>query len=185
MNVHDSEKISGVLSREGHCPVEDPRDSDLIIFNTCSIREKAEQKFFSQLGRIRRLKKKKPHLKIAVAGCIAQQQGGRIFKRAPYVDLVFGPQIIHLLTGLIEARVPVVANDDNPEISETELPALRRRGSRAWVSIMYGCNNFCSYCVVPYTRGRERSRPSPNILREIEDLAQQGFREVIFLGQNV
>lgn len=185
MNVHDSEKISGVLIREGHCPVDDPRDSDLIIFNTCSIRAKAEQKFFSQLGRIRRLKEKNPHLKIAVVGCIAQQQGGRIFKRAPYVDLVLGPQNIHLLTGLVEAGVPAVANDDNPEIAEMELPAVRRQGGRAWVSIMYGCNKFCSYCVVPYTRGRERSRPSRNILREIEGLAEEGFSEVTFLGQNV
>jgi len=185
MNVHDSEKISGVLCNEGFSPSDDPGDSDLIIFNTCSIRQKAEQKFFSELGRIRRLKKKNPNLRIAVAGCIAQQQGKKIFRRAPYVDFVFGPQNIHLLNELIKTGVASVATEDNPDVADSDLPAARGAGGRAWVSIMYGCNNFCSYCVVPYTRGPERSRPSQNILREISGLADEGYKEVTLLGQNV
>lgn len=184
MNVHDSEKMAGILDREGYCLSDDPGDSDLIIFNTCSIRQKAEQKFFSRLGRIKNLKKRNPRLRIAVAGCIAQQQGKRIFQRAPYVDFVFGPQNIHLLHDLLRGR-STVADQDNPEIGEMDLPALRKSGGRAWVSIMYGCNNFCSYCIVPYTRGPERSRPSENILFEISELAGEGFREVTLLGQNV
>lgn len=185
MNVHDSEKISGVLSQEGYCPSHNPKDSDIIIFNTCSIRHKAEQKFFSDLGRIKTLKKRKPDLKIAVAGCIAQQQGKEIFKRAPYVDFVFGPQNIHKLNDFLKGGSLVTANEDNPLIAETDLHVSRMTKGRAWVSIMYGCNNFCSYCVVPYTRGRERSRPSENIIREINGLAEKGYKEVTLLGQNV
>lgn len=185
MNVHDSEKISGVLCREGYSPAQSPGDSDLIIFNTCSIRQKAEQKFFSELGRIRMLKKENPRLRIAVAGCIAQQQGKKIFRRAPYVDFVFGPQNIHLLNELLNTGAASVATEDNPDVAGVDLPVTRGGGSRAWVSIMYGCNNFCSYCVVPYTRGRERSRPSENILLEIGELAAQGYKEVTLLGQNV
>lgn len=185
MNVHDSEKISGVLNEEGFSPAERPADSDLIVLNTCSIREKAEQKFFSELGRIKRLKRKNPKLKIAVAGCIAQQMGNEIFGRAPYVDFVFGPQNIHLLRNLIKTDKADAATEDNPEVAEIDLPVKRAKGGRAWVSIMYGCNNFCSYCIVPFTRGRERSRPSGNIIREIEDLVKGGFKEVTLLGQNV
>jgi len=185
MNVHDSEKISGVLSREGYSPAGAPGDSDLIIFNTCSIRQKAEQKFFSELGRIRKLKKKNPNLMIGVAGCIAQQQGKKIFRRAPYVDFVFGPQNIHLLGELITTAAASVATEDNPDVANADLPVTRGAGGKAWVTIMYGCNNICSYCIVPYTRGRERSRPSENILREIKELAARGCKEVTLLGQNV
>lgn len=185
MNVHDSEKISGVLDQKGYCPTHSPKESDIIIFNTCSIRHKAEQKFFSELGRAKILKKRKPDLKIAVAGCIAQQQGEEIFKRAPYVDFVFGPQNIHKLADFLNGDSDVTACEDNPLIAETDLPVSRRSGGRAWVSIMYGCNNFCSYCVVPHTRGRERSRPSENIFREIRGLVEKGFKEVTLLGQNV
>jgi tRNA-2-methylthio-N6-dimethylallyladenosine synthase len=185
MNVHDSEKISGVLTGEGYTHAENVKDSDLIIFNTCGIRQKAEQKFFSDLGRIKSLKRKRPDLKIAVAGCIAQQMGEGIFRRAPYVDFIFGPQNIHRITDLIQRKSSGIANDDNPEIADADLPVLRKEKGRAWVSIMYGCDNFCSYCIVPYTRGRERSRPSGNILKEIKGLSQEGFREVTLLGQNV
>jgi len=185
MNVHDSEKISGVLTNEGYSQAESIKDSDLLIFNTCSIRQKAEQKFFSDLGRVKTLKRKKPNLKIAVAGCIAQQMGEQIFKRAPYVDFVFGPQNIHRITDLVERRSSGIANDDNPDIADADLPVLREEKGRAWVSIMYGCNNFCSYCIVPYTRGEEKSRPARNILKEIEELSSKGFREVTLLGQNV
>jgi len=186
MNVHDSEKMAGVLSGEGYRPTDDPKEADIIIYNTCSIREKAEQKFFSELGRIKPLKRKRPHLKIAVAGCIAQQKGKAVFARAPHVDLVLGPQNIHLLGGLVRNdRGRAVANEDNPFIAESDLPVLRKPGGRAWVSIMYGCNNYCSYCIVPFTRGRERSRPSGSVAQEIAGLAVQGFKEVTLLGQNV
>jgi tRNA-2-methylthio-N6-dimethylallyladenosine synthase len=177
--------MSGVLTREGYSQVESARDSDLIIFNTCGIRQKAEQKFFSDLGRIKSLKKKRPGLKIAVAGCIAQQMGEQIFRRAPYVDFVFGPQNIHRITDLIQGKPSGLANDDNPGIADMDLPVLREEKGRAWVSIMYGCNNFCSYCIVPYTRGKERSRPSVKILKEIRGLSLEGVKEVTLLGQNV
>lgn len=185
MNMHDSEKMAGILLREGYTLTETPNDADLIIFNTCNIRQKAEQKFQSELGRTRFLKIEKPFLKIAVAGCIAQQRGRGIFKRNPHVDYVFGPQNIQKLRDMIRAGETVVSIEDNPEIGQVDLPALRKDSIRAWVSIMYGCDNFCSYCVVPYTRGRERSRPSKNIYNEICELALSGFKEVTLLGQNV
>lgn len=185
MNVHDSEKMAGILDEKGYYMTKDPGEADLIIYNTCSIREKAEQKFFSDLGRVKSFKKRKPKLRIAVAGCIAQQQGERILRRAPHVDFVFGPQNINQLPDLINMPSRTTASEDNPEIAETDLPVKRNSGGRAWVSIMYGCDNFCSYCIVPYTRGREKSRPSANILREIRELADNGYKEVTLLGQNV
>jgi len=185
MNVHDSEKMLGVLQKEGYSQANDPLMADLIIFNTCSIRQKAEQKFYSELGRIKPYKKKKPDIKIAVAGCIAQHEGENIFKKAPYVDFIFGPQNIHILEGLTSGRTAPVAIKDNPEITIRDLPAKRSDGIKAWVTIMYGCNNFCSYCIVPFTRGRERSRPSENIYSEVKELAGKGYREITLLGQNV
>lgn len=185
MNVHDSEKVLGVLQEEGYSRTDDPRKADLIIFNTCSIRQKAEQKFYTQLGRTKSLKKKKPKVKIAVAGCIAQHEGEDIFKKAPHVDFVLGPQNIHILKDLVAGSIPSVAIEDNPEIAITDLPVKRMDGVKAWVAIMYGCNNFCSYCVVPYTRGRERSRPSENIYSEVVELAKEGYKEITLLGQNV
>jgi len=185
MNVHDSEKIAGVLSKEGYTPVDNPKEADLIVFNTCSIRQKAEQKFFSELGRMKSLKKRRPELRIAVAGCIAQQQGEGIFEKVPHVDYVFGPQNIHLLRDVLGSHPPVVMDQDNPSIAEKDLPVQRSEKGRAWVTIMYGCNNYCTYCIVPYTRGRERSRPSANILGEISELAEWGCKEVTLLGQNV
>ena len=185
MNVHDSEKILGVLETEGFIRTDNPRFADLIIFNTCSIRQKAEQKFYSELGRIKSYKKINPRLKIAVAGCIAQQEGKKIFKRARHVDFVFGPQNIMALKHFAaEGHVPV-AIEENPLIAIEDLPARRSAGISAWVTIMYGCNNFCSYCVVPYTRGRERSRPSEHIVAEVSKIAKEGYREVTLLGQNV
>lgn len=185
MNVHDSEKMLGVLGREGYAATDNPVEADLIIFNTCSIRQKAEQKFFSELGRMKPLKRKKPGMKIAVAGCIAQQEGGKILKRAPHVDFIFGPQNIHILRDVASGNARHVALDENPEIATTDLPAERGDTLRAWVTIMYGCNNFCSYCIVPYTRGRERSRPSDHICSEVYELAKKGCREITLLGQNV
>ncbi|MCX5718308.1 MAG: tRNA (N6-isopentenyl adenosine(37)-C2)-methylthiotransferase MiaB [Nitrospirae bacterium] len=184
MNVHDSEKMSGILKAEGYAEAANTEDADLIIFNTCSIRQKAEQKFRSELGRIKLLKSKNPLLKIAVAGCIAQQRGRDILKRNPHVDYVFGPQNIHKLSAMLTTNA-MVCIEDNPEIQHTDLPAERKENLKAWISIMYGCNNFCSYCIVPYTRGRERSRPSQNIYEEIHELADKGFKEVTLLGQNV
>ncbi len=185
MNVHDSEKILGVLEPEGFLQTDNPRSADLIIFNTCSIRQKAEQKFYSELGRIKSYKKLNPRLKIAVAGCIAQQEGKNIFKRAPHVDFVFGPQNIRALKHFVADGYVPVAIEENPLIATEDLPARRSAGISAWVTIMYGCNNFCSYCVVPYTRGRERSRPSEHIVAEVSKIAEEGYREITLIGQNV
>jgi tRNA-2-methylthio-N6-dimethylallyladenosine synthase len=185
MNVHDSEKMAGILKSEGYTAVGSAKDADILIFNTCSIRQKAEQKFFSELGRIKALKKRRPDLKIAVAGCIAQQEGIKIIERAPHVDYVVGPQNINVLKDIVDSRSDHVFTDDNPAITEIELPVERKDNVRAWVNIMYGCNNFCSYCIVPYTRGRERSRASQSIISEIKDLAEKGYKEVTLLGQNV
>lgn len=185
MNVHDSEKMSGILKSEGYTETDSPGKADIIVFNTCSIREKAEQKFFSKLGRLKTLKKRNPDLKIAVAGCIAQQEGDKIFQRTPYVDFVLGPQNIHLLTGIGSVKGHSVACDDNPLLANTDFHAERKDRIKAWVNIMYGCNNFCSYCIVPYTRGREKSRPSDMIIHEIQGLARDGFKEITMLGQNV
>ena len=185
MNVHDSEKMLGILEREGYSATDNPRKADLIIFNTCSIRQKAEQKFYSELGRIKSFKKRNAALKIAVAGCIAQHEGENILQRAPFVDVIIGPQNIHILKDLSDGRTKSVFLEDNPDISIVDLPVKRDNGVKAWITIMYGCNNFCSYCVVPYTRGRERSRPSENIYSEVLELAEKGYKEIILLGQNV
>ncbi len=185
MNVHDSEKMSGIMEAEGYIRTHDYNDADVIIFNTCSIRQKAEQKFFSELGRLKPLKKRKPDIKIAVAGCIAQSAGRKILVRTPHVDLVIGTQNIHLLiTALKKGEVAVITHD-NPEITSVDIPAKRDDKVRAWINIMFGCDNFCSYCVVPHTRGRERSRAAASILDEIRGLAEKGYKEVTLLGQNV
>ncbi len=186
MNVHDSEKIAGIFSESGFNGSEDSKDADVIVLNTCSIREKAEQKFFSELGRLKKIKQQKPDLKIAVAGCIAQQKGKEIFRKYPYVDFIFGPNNIDNLQKWIEnGNSQKTAVLENPEYHTKILPMKRVGRVKAWVSIMYGCNNFCAYCIVPYTRGRERSRSPEDICKEIEALANQGFVEVTLLGQNV
>jgi len=184
MNVHDSEKMLGTLEQEGFTAAERPDHADLIIFNTCAIRATAEQKFFSQLGRTKFLKRTNPHVKIAIAGCVAQESKEKIRKRAPYVDVILGPQNIHQVKNLFHSSQQMFI-DENPSIAIQEYETHRQSLSRAWVSIMYGCNNYCSYCIVPYTRGREISRPSKNILAEIGDLKLRGYREVTLLGQNV
>ncbi len=184
MNFHDSERMLGVLQREGFVSVDDPKEADLVVFNTCSVREKAEQKFMSELGRLRHLKRSRPDIKIVVAGCVAQQKGEAIIERMPHVDCVIGPQNIGRVgEALVQSKA--VLTEDNPAIAETDLPAVRKEGVSAWVNIMYGCNNFCSYCIVPYTRGRERSRPPESILTEIRELVSKGYKEVTLLGQNV
>ncbi|MBE0425492.1 MAG: tRNA (N6-isopentenyl adenosine(37)-C2)-methylthiotransferase MiaB [Nitrospirae bacterium] len=185
MNVHDSEKIRGILQEEGYLLTDSPRTADLIIFNTCNIRQKAEQKFYSELGRTKSHKKKRPEIKILVAGCIAQHEGENIFKKASHVDFVFGPQNIHMLKGFLRNNKFFIATEDNPDIAVIDLPVERGDGLKAWVTIIYGCNNYCSYCVVPYTRGPERSRPSEYILSEVINLAYTGYKEITLLGQNV
>jgi tRNA-2-methylthio-N6-dimethylallyladenosine synthase len=192
MNVHDSEKIAGIFSELGYQQAAGFKESDVIVLNTCSVRAKAEQKFSSELGRLKSVKTYNPGLRIAVAGCIAQQMGKSLFKRFPYVDFVFGPNNIDSLEQWIidrqqnsDKRTQITALKENADYHSKLLPVKRAGRIRAWVSIMYGCDNFCAYCVVPSTRGRERSRPSQDIFNEVNSLAEQGFKEVTLLGQNV
>jgi len=189
MNEHDSERMSGILEDKEYVSVAQAQDADVVILNTCSIREKAEQKFFSELGRLRTMKQERPGLKIAVAGCIAQQEGQKILSRAPYVDMIFGPSDISKLSDFIDRKqnwsLPLVDTAGDPEYHHKMLRASRTDRIKAWVSIMYGCDNFCTYCVVPYLRGRERSRSSHDIVNEVRGLALNGYKEVTLLGQNV
>lgn len=189
MNEHDSERMTGILEERGCSSLSDAEGADMIILNTCSIREKAEQKFYSELGRLKHLKVANPGLKIAVAGCIAQQEGAKILTRAPYVDMIFGPSDIGKLSSLVDRKLlwsaPLIDTAGDPDYHRKRIPTVRADRLKAWVSIMYGCDNFCTYCVVPYLRGRERSRRPNDILHEIRDLAGQGFKEVTLLGQNV
>jgi tRNA-2-methylthio-N6-dimethylallyladenosine synthase len=190
MNEYDSDKMADVLrAADGLVPTDRPEEADVILFNTCSVREKAQEKVFSDLGRVRHLKQLKPGLVIGVGGCVASQEGAAIVARAPYVDVVFGPQTLHRLPQLIEARRrtgrPQV-DISFPEIEKFDhLPPPRVEGASAFVSIMEGCSKYCSFCVVPYTRGEEISRPLDDVLTEVADLAEHGVREVTLLGQNV
>jgi tRNA-2-methylthio-N6-dimethylallyladenosine synthase len=190
MNVYDSDRMSDVLrAAEGYEKTDNPEDADLIVFNTCSVREKAEEKVFNDLGRVRMLKALKPGLLIGVGGCVASQEGGEIVRRAPYVDVVFGPQTLHRLPQLLERRRETgraQVDISFPEIEKFDhLPPARVEGTSAFVSIMEGCSKYCSFCVVPYTRGEEVSRPFADVLAEVGDLAARGVREVTLLGQNV
>ena len=190
MNEYDSDKMSDVLNAaEGLVPTDTPEDADVILFNTCSVREKAQEKVFSELGRWRPLKQAKPDLVIGVGGCVASQEGEFLQKRAPYVDLVFGPQTLHRLPQLLDQvrneKTPAI-DVSFPEIEKFDaLPEPRAEGPKAFVSIMEGCSKYCTFCVVPYTRGEEVSRPFEDVLTEAADLAQQGVREITLLGQNV
>ena len=190
MNEYDSGKMADLLhANEGMIMTDTPDDADVVLLNTCSIREKAEDKVFSDLGRLRELKKSKPDLLIGVGGCVASQEGQQIVSRAPYVDVVFGPQTIHRLSDLIAQRrktgIPQV-DISFPEIEKFDhLPASRQTRGSAYVSIMEGCSKYCSYCVVPYTRGEEVSRPFDDVLTEVAGLASQGVKEIVLLGQNV
>ena len=190
MNEYDSEKIADVLREaEGLEPAARPEDADLIVFNTCSVREKAQEKLFADLGRVKHLKRAKPGLMIAVGGCVASQEGPAVVERAPYVDVVFGPQTLHRLPELLERRRSTgrpQVDISFPEIEKFDhLPPARVEGASAFVSIMEGCSKYCSFCVVPYTRGEEVSRPFDDVIAEIAHLAAQGVREVTLLGQNV
>jgi tRNA-2-methylthio-N6-dimethylallyladenosine synthase len=190
MNEYDSDKMVDVLNHhDGMIKTDHPEDADVILLNTCSVREKAQEKVFSDLGRLRELKAQKPNLLIGVGGCVASQEGKHIVNRAPYVDFVFGPQTLHRLPELIEARhqtgLPQV-DISFPEIEKFDnLPPAKVEGGAAYVSIMEGCSKYCSYCVVPYTRGEEVSRPFEDVLTEVAGLAQQGVQEIHLLGQNV
>jgi tRNA-2-methylthio-N6-dimethylallyladenosine synthase len=188
MNEYDSDKMADVLgAAQGYEQTQDIDEADLVVFNTCSVREKAQEKVFSDLGRVKHLKKK--GVQIAVGGCVASQEGAAIIARAPYVDVVFGPQTLHRLPQLLDQRVALKKPQVDisfPEIEKFDhLPPARVEGSSAFVSIMEGCSKYCSYCVVPYTRGEEINRPLDDVLTEIAGLVAQGVKEITLLGQNV
>jgi tRNA-2-methylthio-N6-dimethylallyladenosine synthase len=190
MNEYDSAKMADVLrDAEGLEPTDRPELADVILFNTCSVREKAQERVFHDLGRVRALKKLKPGLIIGVGGCVASQEGATIAHRAPFVDVVFGPQTLHRLPDLIARRRATGRPQIDvsfPEIEKFDhLPPARVEGASAFVSIMEGCSKYCTFCVVPYTRGEEVSRPFEDVLTEVADLADQGVKEVTLLGQNV
>ena len=190
MNEYDSDKMADVLRvSDGLEPTGMPDDADIILFNTCSVREKAQEKVFDDLGRVKHLKKNNPNLLIGVGGCVASQEGAAIVKRAPYVDIVFGPQTLHRLPDLVAKRRQTgkaQVDISFPEIEKFDhLPPAKIDGPTAFVSIMEGCSKYCSFCVVPYTRGEEVSRPFADVLTDIADLADRGVKEVTLLGQNV
>ena len=190
MNEYDSEKMADILRADNdYAETKVLEDADLILLNTCSIREKAQDKVFSDLGRLRDLKVQKPHLLIGVGGCVASQEGHQIISRAPYVDLVFGPQTLHRLPKMLAERQRSGHSQVDisfPEIEKFDhLPPARKEGGAAFVSIMEGCSKYCTYCVVPFTRGEEVSRPLSDVLVEVSGLAQQGVCEITLLGQNV
>ena len=190
MNEYDSDKMLSVLAENEELEqVSEPENADIILFNTCSVREKAQEKVFSDLGRVRKFKEKNPNIIIGVGGCVASQDGDVIVERAPYVDVVFGPQTLHRLPQLIDEKKQsgkAQVDISFPEIEKFDhIPAAKVTGGSAFISIMEGCSKYCSFCVVPYTRGEEFSRPLEDVLTEIVGLAQQGVKEVNLLGQNV
>lgn len=190
MNEYDSSKMADVLLASHQLEKTDnPVEADVLLMNTCSIREKAQEKVFSELGRFRELKEKNPHIIIGVGGCVASQEGSHILKRAPFVDMIFGPQTLHRLGDMLNAvkkERRAVVDISFPEIEKFDsLPAPRSEGVSAYISIMEGCSKYCSFCVVPYTRGEEISRPLDDVLGEVITLVEQGVREITFLGQNV
>ncbi|MEN9945705.1 MAG: hypothetical protein RLZZ293_91 [Pseudomonadota bacterium] len=190
MNEYDSDKMADVLHHfENYQLTDTPDNADVILFNTCSIREKAQEKVFSDLGRVKHLKQSNPDLIIGVGGCVASQEGEAIVKRAPFVDMVFGPQTLHRIPELMQQKRQTGKSQVDisfPEIEKFDnLPSARVEGASAFVSIMEGCSKYCSYCVVPYTRGEEISRPFEDVLTEVAQLAIQGVKEVNLLGQNV
>ena len=188
MNEYDSARMADALcAEEQMVRTDSPEEADVLLLNTCSIREKAQEKVFSQLGRWRQLKQRRPDIRIGVGGCVASQEGGELLKRAPFVDMVFGPQTLHRLPTMLAASAAgAVVDVSFPQIEKFDrLPPPSVDGPTALLSIMEGCSKYCSFCVVPYTRGEEVSRPMRDILVEVEALARQGVREVTFLGQNV
>ncbi|MDD2947796.1 MAG: radical SAM protein, partial [Rugosibacter sp.] len=190
MNEYDSDKMADVLAgTESVTRTENAEDADILLFNTCSVRERAQEKVFHDLGRIKHLKTRNPNLIIGVGGCVASQEGETIVRRAPYVDIVFGPQTLHRLPDMIKARRATGKSQVDisfPEIEKFDhLPPAQKDGVSAFVSIMEGCSKYCTFCVVPYTRGEEISRPFADVIIEISRLVSQGVSEVTLLGQNV
>ncbi|MBP9742137.1 MAG: tRNA (N6-isopentenyl adenosine(37)-C2)-methylthiotransferase MiaB [Burkholderiales bacterium] len=190
MNEYDSDKMADIMNQfDGYIKTDNPEEASVIIFNTCSVREKAQEKVFSDLGRVRHIKQQNPNVIIGVGGCVASQEGDAIIKRAPYVDIVFGPQTLHRIPQLIQKKHQSGKSQVDisfPEIEKFDnLPEVKVDGVSAFVSIMEGCSKYCSYCVVPYTRGEEISRPFADVIKEVTSLANNGVREVNLLGQNV
>ena len=191
MNVHESEKIAGILSEMGYKSCESPEEADIVVFNTCCIRENAENHAFGNIGMLKKLKAARKDMLIAVGGCLPQQmnKAENLHEKFPYVDIIFGTHNLHNLRQLIEKKLKtrktlIEIEDSEGEICEDDKP-LRTSYPNAWVNIMYGCNNFCSYCIVPYVRGRERSRDSHKIIEEVRSLVSEGHKEITLLGQNV
>ncbi|MGB9812373.1 MAG: tRNA (N6-isopentenyl adenosine(37)-C2)-methylthiotransferase MiaB [Thermovenabulum sp.] len=191
MNVHDSEVVSGVLEKMGYTPSEDIKDADILVLNTCSVRETAEQKVYGRLGQLKPLKQNKPNMIIAITGCMVQQPHvvEYIKEKYPFVDIIFGIHNVHKLPQLIENVIysdyTIVETVEDETWVEEGLPYVREDKVKAWVTITYGCNNFCTYCIVPYVRGRERSRKPEDIINEVKSLAEEGIKEINLLGQNV
>jgi tRNA-2-methylthio-N6-dimethylallyladenosine synthase len=188
MNEHDSERIGGLLSADGYVPTEDATEAEVIVFNTCAIRQNADDRLYGNLGHLRPLKERRPDLRIVVAGCLAQKDGGTILERAPWVDVVVGthalPELLDLLRAS-ESEGPQMDVREYTEVFPSALPARREVAHHAWVSVSVGCDNACTFCIVPLVRGRQRSRPIEEVLAEVEGLARQGVVEVTLLGQNV
>jgi len=188
MNEYDSEVIAGLLQREGFTLTSEPGEADFVVVNTCYVREKVKNKVYSFLGELKKFKRKNPRLIIGVGGCLAQKEGGRIREKAPHVDIVWGAFNLHNLPEFLadfeRKKIPLVKVEPDGQIPEG-LPVVRKSKVSAYIPVMRGCNNFCSYCMVPYVRGRERSRPVNSILQEIKQAVEQGYKEVILLGQNV
>ena len=189
MNENDTERLAGQLKALGYEETDRPADADVILVNTCCVRESAEKKIHGKIGELKRLKAANPNLIIGVTGCMAQKDRDKLFKRAPYIDLVLGTHNLHQLGDIIaeigHSRGRVLAVWDQAERVAPGVPTIRKNKIAAWLPIMYGCNNFCTYCIVPYVRGRERSRPLSEVVAEATDLASQGVREITLLGQNV
>lgn len=185
MNVHDSERMAAAMGAEGYVLTDKADDADMVLLNTCHIREKASEKLYSDLGRLKPLKAARPDLRIGVAGCVAQAEGAEIIRRAPLVDMVVGPQAYHRLPAMVRGEAPAVVTDFPPEDKFDHLPAATRRAPTAFLTVQEGCDKFCAFCVVPYTRGAEVSRPVARILTEAQDLVRRGVREITLLGQNV
>ena len=187
MNVYDSQRMAEALGADGYVQTDRPDDADMVLLNTCHIREKAAEKLYSDLGRLKPLKAERPDLKIGVAGCVAQAEGAEITRRMPIVDLVVGPQAYHHLPAMVRGEVPAINTDFPAEDKFDHLPANRatRRAPAAFLTVQEGCDKFCAFCVVPYTRGAEVSRPADRILTEARDLVARGVREITLLGQNV
>lgn len=189
MNENDSERLAGQLRDIGYDRASRAEDADIILINTCCVRESAENKIYGKIGEMKRLKAGNPSLIIGIAGCMAQKDGAAILKKAPHVDFVMGTNQVHELARIIEeveqSEGKIVAMATGDQDMPEEVPTERSGTISAWVPIMYGCNNFCTYCIVPYVRGRERSRPLADVVREVADVARKGFKEVTLLGQNV